>query len=112
MAAAHLNAQGYRIVVRRQDAFSLFALLSGTSAGFIGDSTDSATRMAAALLIAEARGHVSHWSGTFPTLGQGSLLAAWVPLHDALLAEATTTDHLIVLRTGQSRGGSDEHEHR
>jgi hypothetical protein len=89
-AADRVQADGCRVLLYREDALSLLAMLGGRSAGFIGDSTNSCTRMAAALLIAEARGRVSDWSGMFPTPGESSLLAARDLRHHILLIEATS----------------------
>ncbi|MFI7633000.1 hypothetical protein [Nonomuraea sp. NPDC049400] len=65
----------------------LLSVLDGESAGFLGHDVEPATRLATALLIAEARGFVSHWSGHYPHLNETSMIACAELAHYRSLLE-------------------------
>jgi fructose-1,6-bisphosphatase/inositol monophosphatase family enzyme len=80
---------GYRPRTGECDLRSLLAVAHGRVAGFIGDRIDPAVRLAAAMVISEARGQIGAWSGGYPEPGADtSLVAASHPTHFRRLTRA------------------------
>lgn len=70
-----VEGAGYRVVPAGSEVLALLDVAEGRSAGFLGRVADPPTRLAGSLLIAEAHGQVSDWSGGFPEAGDDSLVA-------------------------------------
>ncbi|MFC0430275.1 hypothetical protein [Kutzneria buriramensis] len=70
-----LADSGYRMIPTGSEVLALLDVAEGRSAGFLGLVADPAARMAASLLISEAHGQVSDWSGRYPALGDDTLVA-------------------------------------
>ncbi|MER7279813.1 hypothetical protein ABT369_35775 [Dactylosporangium sp. NPDC000244] len=70
-----LSESGYHTVPVGSQTLALLDVAEGRAACFVGRVADPATRLATSLLISEAHGQVSDWSGGYPGLDDDSVIA-------------------------------------
>ncbi|MFJ5309818.1 hypothetical protein [Streptomyces sp. NPDC088350] len=93
-----LTESGYRIVPAGSEVLALLDVAEGRAAGFLGRVADPAARLATALLISEAHGQVSDWSGGYPDSGEDSVVAGSHFTHYQRLARILGTTHRSAAR--------------
>jgi len=84
---------GYRVTPAGSEILALLDVADGRAAGFVGRVADPAARLATSLLISEAHGQVSDWSGGYPSLSDDSLLAGSHFTHYQRLARLLAATH-------------------
>ncbi|MFJ5309593.1 hypothetical protein [Streptomyces sp. NPDC088350] len=93
-----LTESGCRMIPAGSEILALLDVAEGRAVGFLSSAADQHARLATALLISEAHGQVSGWSGRYPGPGDDLLVAGSHFTHYQRLARILGTTHRSAAR--------------